>query len=389
MKNQILLEQLVNKIEKDISSNKKNKPFNKIIKDKTPVLKKISLITYSRNIVNIVNKSEKVNNNYKKQEENKTLNLSYQKMTKKNKTSLINDIKNSIIEYSNKKQKEKKYLNKNKSEKILKSPYQNLNEKYENYIKNKYNKYNTQELIYQIENEYSKIQFNNENDFIKRMENYTSKKILQEKKVNEILNKQKPKINEKKLVETFNRLIEDSNRRNEERIKKSKITSDDIIMNDIEENLKKSKSHKQIITKKYWDQIYEKRFKEKLNYYKNNLNKKKKECLLKNKIKEENELNEMKKYNKKVIMTQEQINKLNFRLYYKPISKRFISNISQLEKKNYNKETDLFNKSFRNNKTSKTFYSSKKMSKNNSKNNNLNTPSIEAEKLIDNFFYDK
>ena len=372
-----------------MSSNKKNKPFNKIIKDKTPVLKKISLITYSRNIVNIVNKSEKVNNNYKKQEENKTLNLSYQKMTKKNKTSLINDIKNSIIEYSNKKQKEKKYLNKNKSEKILKSPYQNLNEKYENYIKNKYNKYNTQELIYQIENEYSKIQFNNENDFIKRMENYTSKKILQEKKVNEILNKQKPKINEKKLVETFNRLIEDSNRRNEERIKKSKITSDDIIMNDIEENLKKSKSHKQIITKKYWDQIYEKRFKEKLNYYKNNLNKKKKECLLKNKIKEENELNEMKKYNKKVIMTQEQINKLNFRLYYKPISKRFISNISQLEKKNYNKETDLFNKSFRNNKTSKTFYSSKKMSKNNSKNNNLNTPSIEAEKLIDNFFYDK
>ena len=389
MKNQILLEQLVNKIEKDISSNKKNKPFNKIIKDKTPVLKKISLITYSRNIVNIVNKSEKVNNNYKKQEENKTLNLSYQKMTKKNKTSLINDIKNSIIEYSNKKQKEKKYLNKNKSEKILKSPYQNLNEKYENYIKNKYNKYNTQELIYQIENEYSKMQFNNENDFIKRMENYTSKKILQEKKVNEMLNKQKPKINEKKLVETFNRLIEDSNRRNEERIKKSKITSDDIIMNDIEENLKKSKSHKQIITKKYWDQIYEKRFKEKLNYYKNNLNKKKKECLLKNKIKEENELNEMKKYNKKVIMTQEQINKLNFRLYYKPISKRFISNISQLEKKNYNKETDLFNKSFRNNKTSKTFYSSKKMSKNNSKNNNLNTPSIEAEKLIDNFFYDK
>ena len=389
MKNQILLEQLVNKIEKDISSNKKNKPFNKIIKDKTPVLKKISLITYSRNIVNIVNKSEKVNNNNKKQEENKTLNISYQKMTKKNKTSLINDIKNSIIEYSNHKQKEKKNLNKNKSEKILKSPYQNLNEKYENYIKNKYNKYNTQELIYQIENEYSKIQFNNENDFIKRMENYTSKKILQEKKVNEILNKQKPKINEKKLVETFNRLIEDSNRRNEERIKKSKITSDDIIMNDIEENLKKSKSHKQIITKKYWDQIYEKRFKEKLNYYKNNLNKKKKECLLKNKIKEENELNEMKKYNKKVIMTQEQINKLNFRLYYKPISKRFISNISQLEKKNYNKETDLFNKSFRNNKTSKTFYSSKKMSKNNSKNNNLNTPSIEAEKLIDNFFYDK
>ena len=389
MKNQILLEQLVNKIEKDISSNKKNKPFNKIIKDKTPVLKKISLITYSRNIVNIVNKSEKVNNNNKKQEENKTLNISYQKMTKKTKTSLINDIKNSIIEYSNKKQKEKKYLNKNKSEKILKSPYQNLNEKYENYIKNKYNKYNTQELIYQIENEYSKIQFNNENDFIKRMENYTSKKILQEKKVNEILNKQKPKINEKKLVETFNRLIEDSNRRNEERIKKSKITSDDIIMNDIEENLKKSKSHKQIITKKYWDQIYEKRFKEKLNYYKNNLNKKKKECLLKNKIKEENELNEMKKYNKKVIMTKEQINKLNFRLYYKPISKRFISNISQLEKNNYNKETDLFNKSFRNNKTSKTFYSSKKMSKNNSKNNNLNPPSIEAEKLIDNFFYDK
>ena len=387
MKKQILDEQLVNKIRNDISSNNKKKLFNNKIK--TPELKKISLITYSRNNINIVKKNKQANNNYKIEKQNKSLNSSFLKITKKNITPSMNDIKNSIIEYSNHKQKEKKNLNKNKSEKILESPYQNLNEKYENYLKKKYNKYNTQELIYQIENEYSKMQFNNENDFIKRMENYTSKKILQEKKVNEILNKQIPKIEEKKLIETFNRLIEDSNRRNEEKIKKSKITSDDILMNDIEKHFKKSKSHKQIKTNKQWNQIYDERFKEKLNIYKNNLKIKKKESELKNKIKEEKELNEMKKYNKKVIMTQEQINKLNFRLYYKPISKQILSNQSLLEKKKYNKEKDLFNKTLRNNKFSRTSFSSKKMSKSNSKINNFNTPSIDAEKVIDNFFYDK
>ena len=202
MKKQILDEDLVNKIRNDISSNNKKKLFNNKIK--TPELKKISLITYSRNNINIVKKNKQANNNYKIEKQNKSLNSSFLKITKKNITPSMNDIKNSIIKYSNHKQKEKKNLNKNKSEKILESPYQNLNEKYENYLKKKYNKYNTQELIYQIENEYSKMQFNNENDFIKRMENYTSKKILQEKKVNEILNKQIPKIEEKKLIETFN-----------------------------------------------------------------------------------------------------------------------------------------------------------------------------------------
>jgi hypothetical protein len=291
----------------------------------------------------------------------------------------MKDIRKSML-YSNRLNKKTNSMNKTMNE--------NLNNQFEIYLKNKYGKYNTLEQTYKIANEYSKMEFYDK-DFLQRMDNYSSKKRLQEAKIKELLNKQKPTLPEEKLIKTFNRLIEDSNRRNEEKIKKSKITSDDILMNDIEKHFKKSKSHKQIKTNKQWSQIYDERFKEKLNIYKNNLKIKKKESELKNKIKEEKELNEMKKYNKKVIMTQEQINKLNFRLYYKPISKQILSNQSLLEKKKYNKEKDLFNKTLRNNKFSRTSFSSKKMSKSNSKINNFNTPSIDAEKVIDNFFYDK
>ena len=74
------------------------------------------------------------------------------------------------------------------------------------------------------------------------------------------------------------------NRRNELKQKKSKITSDDILMNNIKDNLPKSKSTKPI-NNKQWNEIYEKRFKQKLDDYKNNLNKKKLENELKQKKK--------------------------------------------------------------------------------------------------------
>ena len=81
MKKQILDEQLVNKIRNDISSNNKKKLFNNKIK--TPELKKISLITYSRNNINIVKKNKQANNNYKIEKQNKSLNSSFFKITKK------------------------------------------------------------------------------------------------------------------------------------------------------------------------------------------------------------------------------------------------------------------------------------------------------------------
>lgn len=76
-----------------------------------------------------------------------------------------------------------------------------------------------------------------ENELLKEWK-YISKNHYKNK-VNEILNKQKQIYMKKCLWKLFNRLIKDSNSKNEERLKKSKITSDHIIMNDIKEQTKK------------------------------------------------------------------------------------------------------------------------------------------------------
>ena len=135
----------------------------------------------------------------------------------------------------------------------------------------------------------------------------------------ELLNKQKPTLPEEKLIKTFNRLINDSNRRNEK--KKNKLSSDDILMNEINQNLKKNKSHKSIRKKNNWDDIYNERFKSKLNLYNQKIKKQRENSLKEQKLKEENELKEMKKYNKKIFMSPEKLNEITKRLYYKPKKK--------------------------------------------------------------------
>ena len=182
----------------------------------------------------------------------------------------MNDIKQSIL-----KTKRKKYK---KTNSINKQSNHNLNEQFELYLKNKYNKYNTLEQAYKILNEYSKMEFNDNDDFIQRMDNYSSKRRLQEEKINELLKKQKPTLPEDKLIKTFNRLIEDSNRRNES--KNKQICSDDILMNEINHHLKKNKSDKTII-KRDWKVIYNERFQSKLNNYKQNLEKQREDNLKK------------------------------------------------------------------------------------------------------------
>ena len=96
----------------------------------------------------------------------------------------MNDIKQSIL-----KTNRKNYKNTNS---INKQSNHNLNEQFELYLKNKYNKYNTLEQAYKILNEYSKMEFNDNDDFIQRMDNYSSKRRLQEEKINELLKKQIP-----------------------------------------------------------------------------------------------------------------------------------------------------------------------------------------------------
>ena len=366
--------------------NDKNK--NQILKSKH-----ISLLSYSRNSPNEskTQKSTLFNEkNNKKNNSNETdsLNLSYKKNNiTKNLSSSMNDIKQSILNINRKNYK--------KTNSINKKSKHNLNEQFELYLKNKYNKYNRSEQAYKILNEYSKMEFYDNNDFIQRMDNYSSKRRLQDEKINELLKKQKPTLPEDKLIKTFNRLIEDSNRRNE--LKNKKICSDDILMNEINNHLKKNKSEKTII-KRDWKEIYNERFQSKLNNYKQNLEKQREDNLKRKKFEEENEINEMKKYWRKTILSPEKLNEITYRLYYKPISNKLMANMEMFKKKN--RELENLTNSTCSSKINKNYSTKNSINKikkdnffnydkNNNYNNNNYVPLTRVERIIDDFFTDK
>ena len=62
------------------------------------------------------------------------------------------------------------------------------------------------------------------------MNNYATKRNLRDDKINEILNENKPKISKENLLKIFNRLIEDSNRRNEANLKIEILKKSNIIL---------------------------------------------------------------------------------------------------------------------------------------------------------------
>ena len=385
----------------ELINNFKAQNKNQILKTK-----QISLLSYSRNSPNESKTQKSTLFNDKKNKKNNSneidsLNSSYlqkKNICTKNLSSSMNDIKQSILNTNRRNYK--------KTNSINQKSKNNLNEQFELYLKNKYNKYNTLEQAYKILNEYSKMEFNDNDDFIQRMDNYSSKRRLQEEKINELLKKQKPTLPEDKLIKTFNRLIEDSNRRNES--KNKQICSDDILMNEINHHLKKNKSDKTII-KRDWKVIYNERFQSKLNNYKQNLEKQREDNLKKKHFEEENEINEMKRYWRKTILSPEKLNEITNRLYYKPIWNKLMANMEMYTKKNRELE-NLTNSTYSSkiskncttknsiNKNKNKINNKSEIKKNNyynyDKNNNFNNnnnyvPLTRVERIIDDFFTDK
>ena len=167
--------------------------------------------------------------------------------------------------------------------------------------KNRFEKYDKEKLSYEIYHQYQKLNFEKEKlPFLERMQLYALKKCLQDYKIEELTNIKSPKIPEKKIIHTFNRLIEDSNRRNFQLLKKNinengkKSTKSKNIQqnkakqnnenyksnnnNNTKENINNNlnNSNKNAIKKKQnykinksfdkqkWDEIYERRFSSKL-----------------------------------------------------------------------------------------------------------------------------
>ena len=187
----------------------------------------------------------------------------------------------------------------------------------------RYAKHNTQELCYKLYKEYSKIKFKDETDFITRMELYATKKALQNDKIEELVKQNKIHISEEERTKTFNRLIQDSNKRIE-KMKENEIKRK---MNNSNDTVNKRNTHlraksTRTFDKHKWDKVYE-RFVSKLNETNKHI-----EELRKAKMeKEEEEYKEQQKHLqkfKKVKTKKEMMNVLrsSFPFFYVPCGNR-------------------------------------------------------------------
>ena len=289
------------------------------------------------------------------------------KINQSNETNSIENVKQDIINFylierqkyeEKKKESEKNRNNNDNIKKNYKSdrPYSATRK----IKKNHFEKYDKEKISYEIYHQYQKLNFNFLSiPFIQRMELYSLKKCLKDYKIEELTNLQSPKISEKEIVQTFNRLIEDSNRR----LCKSKKVLNKKEPKEMKINNKKKekKEIKKSFSKKKWDEIYEKRFKSKLKERNNKLEKKRKEKEEKIKKEEDSIINNLNKQqalfskrygikrnnsenniikfsthslnsNKYYIGNSKIVTKLNQRLYYNEIKKKDIYYKSFLEK---------------------------------------------------------
>ena len=286
------------------------------------------------------------------------------KINQSNETNSIENVKQDIINFylierqkyeEKKKESEKNRNNNDNIKKNYKSdrPYSATRKT----KKNHFEKYDKEKISYEIYHQYQKLNFNFLSiPFIQRMELYSLKKCLKDYKIEELTNLQSPKISEKEIVQTFNRLIEDSNRR----LCKSKKVLNKKEPKEMKINNKKKekKEIKKSFSKKKWDEIYEKRFKSKLKERNNKLEKKRKEKEEKIKKEEDSIINNLnkqqalfsKRYGIKRNNSENNIIKfsthsLNSNKYYIGNSK-IVTNLNQRLYYNEIKKKDIYYKSF-------------------------------------------
>lgn len=116
-----------------------------------------------------------------------------------------------------------------------------------------FNQYDLQQLSYDLQKEYSHLRLDKNESFIERMNFDIFKRQTKEERLEKLIERNKVKIDEEERIKTFNRLIEDANRRLEaqEHLEemKQKLEEDPLLVE----------------PKKYrdeeWDDIYNDRFK--------------------------------------------------------------------------------------------------------------------------------
>ena len=212
-----------------------------------------------------------------------------------------------------------------------------------NYDTKKFEKFDIEQMKYNLIKPYSNIHLNKNKSFLDRMRFESFKKKNQEQKLNEIIEKNKYRLNETERQKGFKRLIEDSNRRIEQRRELSFDFNEG-------KNLRKSGRSNKTYNEEKWEKIYKKRFKN----YEDNSKKKleyKRRMLTERKNREEmEEVYQSKKYPSKKIM------KTTQRLYNDALKRKLINdnNYSKF-KYELNNDDDASNYLFKSKKSYHTY----------------------------------
>ncbi len=205
--------------------------------------------------------------------------------------------------------------------------------------KNKFERYNTENIKYEAIKNYNQFKPKNKN-FLDRMKFYSMKKQSEDEFLKIIVEKTIPRIKESEKVKIFNNLIKDSNRRTEAKNRIEIVNQNNNIMKEL------FTKNNEIKTKIKFNE------KEFIQKYKENIDKlKKKEEdleLLRKKKKEEEEkkendlIYEMRKRNKKA--SRKTIEKISKRLYNQALSQRLKTQIKNSKSQILNFSKPFFNK---------------------------------------------
>ena len=378
---------LINKLQNGIQTNKngeiiinsnsdihkkKNDDLNKENKNNNNNNKKNNklILSNKNNNSSKIHLSKNNSNNFyynKNNFVNKTIqNFSYNKYSSHKKK--INSVNNFIEKKKNSSMNNKNLIT-NPSSLTNKTMIKNYDP-----IENKFEAYNLDNLAYDAIKKYSKFKPKNFS-FYERMKFYAIKQQTKNYMINMMINKAKTKIKETEKILTFNRLINDSNRRSEAKNRIELLNSNNKIANelyDTENLVMKTK-------KKKFDPIqFDKKYKENvvnfLREKEHSLNLLRQQKELEEKEKEEKEINEMKKYNKKKV-PMKQIDVISQRLYTEANIRKLKSNINSRENSTIkNKINHLNNNKFKHKRinSSKNSYYLNINSKNNYLSNEYN-----------------
>lgn len=307
-----------------------------------------SLTLESDNYIMTSNGNEKINitksnlySNYNKCKNSKLKKRKEEKLKKMNSNYLesnkytdfrnyfFNKIKNNFVNGNS------NNLNLNKVKKNITNPSSSNSQrkdKYEDYLFEKFEKYNKENLIYKAIKNYSHCKPLSKK-FLDRMKFYSTKNKTKEEIIKQLVENSTPKIKESERINIFNHLIEDANKRAE---KKNKLIYENKINKNSNDNLLKY-NHKKF-----------------LSYYNNNIEKfKKKEIDLEllrkekkeNEIKKENKI--LKEMEKRIIkVPKKKIKEISNRMYKEAIAYNLRKEMRKSHSEKYKDEFYLNNKHY-------------------------------------------